>query len=123
MSEQNYEMSGTVKKIGDVQSFPSGFSKREIVITVGGKYPQDIMFEAIKDRGDLLDKFVDGDDVTISFNIAGRESNGRYYNTLKLWKIKLEHGAATTTTSAPTGAPPAQPTVESEKIEDDSLPF
>ena len=29
----SYEYTGTVKKIGEVQTFPSGFSKREIVVT------------------------------------------------------------------------------------------
>ena len=41
-----YEMTGTVKVIMEAQTFQSGFSKREFVLTVeDGKYPQDIAFD------------------------------------------------------------------------------
>ena len=50
-----YEFVGTVKKIGDVQTFASGFSKRELVVTSEGeRFPQDVMFEFLKEKADLL---------------------------------------------------------------------
>ena len=38
-------------RIGEVQSFPSGFTKREFVVTTAAdKYPQDLKFEIVKDE-------------------------------------------------------------------------
>jgi hypothetical protein len=83
-----YEMTGTIKVIMEPQTFQSGFSKREFVLTVeDGKYPQDIAFECVKDRMALLDGISTGDAVTVSFDIRGREYNGRYFNNLNAWKI------------------------------------
>ncbi len=41
---------GTIKVIEDLKTFPSGFMKREFVITTNDKYPQDIKFEVTKDK-------------------------------------------------------------------------
>ena len=41
---------GTIKVIEDLKTFPSGFTKREFVITTNDKYPQDIKFEVTKDK-------------------------------------------------------------------------
>lgn len=88
-----YEMKGTVKVIGEVQTFGSSFTKREIVITTSDdKYPQDIRMDAIKDRTALLDDFKVGDPVKVSFDIRGREYNGRYFVDLSVWKIEAAGG-------------------------------
>ena len=36
------ELQGTVKKITDIQTFASGFQKREMVLTTEEQYPQPI---------------------------------------------------------------------------------
>ena len=75
-----YEFVGTVKKIGDVQTFASGFSKRELVVTSEGeRFPQDVMFEFLKEKADLLAPLSEADRVKVSFDIGGREYNGRYF--------------------------------------------
>ena len=95
-----YETSGKLKWIGDVQSFPSGFTKREFVVTTAtDKYPQDLKFEIVKDKCALLDPFEVGQDVDVSFDIRGNEYNGKYFVNLSCWKIQVA-GAA--------GVPPAQ---------------
>ena len=88
-----YELTGKIKVIQEEQSFPSGFSKREMVVTVeDGNYPQDINLEFVKDKARLLDDLQLGDEVTVSFDIRGREHNGRYYNNLQGWKIRSADG-------------------------------
>ena len=83
-----FELTGTIKVIMDTQTFNSGFSKREFVVTSeDGKFPQDICFECVKDKISLLDSFSAGSKVTVSFDIRGREYNGRYFNNLNAWKI------------------------------------
>lgn len=91
----SYELSGTVKVIQQPQTFSSGFSKRELVVTVqDGNYPQDINLEFVKDKADLLDSLAVGDAVKVWFDIRGREHNGRYYNNLSAWKVENLSGAA-----------------------------
>ena len=85
---QKYELPGKIKLIGDVQSFPSGFTKREFVVTTADeKYPQDIKLEAVKDDCAKLDKYEPGDDITVHFNLRGNEYNGKYYVSLAAWKF------------------------------------
>ena len=92
-----YEASGTIKLINDIQSFASGFTKREFVVTTGDKYPQDLKFEVVKDKCAMLDAFEPGQAVQVSFDIRGNEYNGKYFVNLSAWKIQ----------GAGEGAPPA----------------
>ena len=84
-----YELTGKVKLIQDPQTFNSGFTKREMVVTVEeGKYPQDINIEFVQDNVSLLDTVQPGQQITVIFDIRGREYNGRYFNNLVGWKIQ-----------------------------------
>lgn len=88
-----YEASGKIKMIGDIQSFASGFTKREFVVTTAhDKYPQDIKFDLVKDKCSVLDSFKPGDDVQVSFDVRGREYNGKYYVDLACWKLQAAGG-------------------------------
>lgn len=82
-----YEALGKIKLIDDVQTFNGGFTKREFVITVESKFPQDIKFEVVKDKCSLLDQFKVGQEVTVNFDIRGNEYNGKHYVNLNAWKI------------------------------------
>lgn len=83
-----YEMVGTVKVVMDEMTFPSGFSKREFVVTSeGDRFPQDIKFECLKERASLLDNVKAGQRVNVTFDIQGREYNGKYFVNLVAWKI------------------------------------
>ena len=90
-----YELSGKVKLIKDTEQFSSGFTKREMVVTVAdGNYPQDINLEFLKDKTSLLDSVSVGQEVTVSFDIRGREYNGRYFNNLVGWKVQASGESA-----------------------------
>ncbi len=83
-----YDLTGKVKLIQAVQTFDSGFTKREMVVIVqDGKYPQEINLEFVQDKVGLLDNLQVGQEVTVTFDIRGREYNGRYFNNLQGWKI------------------------------------
>jgi len=85
----SYELTGTVKEIFDEQTFSSGFNKRAFVVTSDdGKFPQDIQFECLKERVEMVSKLSKGDKVTVSFDINGREWNGKYFVNLVAWKIE-----------------------------------
>ena len=50
----NYTVSGTVKCIFETHTFPSGFTKRELIVTTAeDRYPQDIKFTFVKEKGEI----------------------------------------------------------------------
>jgi len=83
-----YDLTGKIKLIQQAKTFDSGFTKREMVVIVeDGKYPQEINVEFVQDKISLLDSLQVGQEVTVTFDIRGREYNGRYFNNLQGWKI------------------------------------
>jgi hypothetical protein len=117
-----YEASGKIKLINDTQSFPSGFTKREFVVTTShDKYPQDLKFEIVKDKCPLLDAFQPGQQVQVSFDIRGNEYNGKYFVNLSCWKIQAADGGAPASPPAAAGEP-ALDDLRNEEDYDD-VPF
>ena len=117
-----YELTGTVKHIMDQQTFPSGFTKREFVVTSEDRFPQDIKFECVKERCALLDGVSVGDRVTVAFDVRGREYNDRYFVDLSAWKI----GPAGDAGDAGGGFPPADdgfPIDDEEPMTDPDVGF
>jgi hypothetical protein len=106
-------LSGTIKLIDQTQSFPSGFQKREFVITTAEQYPQDVKFEVVKDKCATLDKYAVGQSVAVSFNVRGNCYLDKHYVSLQAWKI--EAGAS----DAPVAPPVADPIGDG----DEPLPF
>ena len=119
----SYELSGKIKLIQDAQTFSSGFTKREMVVTVEeGNYPQDINLEFLKDKISLLDNLSVGQQVTVGFDIRGREYNGRYFNNLVGWRIQGD--AAAVGDDYHQSAPPADQFDSSPFDQgDDDIPF
>jgi len=100
-----YEATGKIKVIFDTQTFPSGFTKREFVVTIGdSQYPQDVKFELIKDKCSWLDNFQQDQEVTVSFDIRGNEFKGKYYVNLNCWKILAAGSGQAPQNQAPANA-------------------
>ena len=97
-----YQLEGSVKLISAPQTFQSGFTKREFVVTTDDQYPQDIKFECVKDKCALLDAVNQGQRVKVSFQIRGNEYQGRYFVNLQAYKVE---GGAHTDRPAPSEAP------------------
>lgn len=123
-----YEAIGKIKLISDTQTFPSGFSKREFVVTTAdGKYPQDLKFEVVKDKCSVLDGYQEGSDVKVSFDIRGNEYNGKYYVNLSCWKLEGGAGGGSRSDEhsqeAPEGEPSAEDLRKQDDFDDDAIPF
>lgn len=125
------ELQGIIKKLGEVQTFPSGFQKREMVLVTEEQYPQPISIEFLKEKGDLLNPLKEGDKVKVSINIGGREwtspqGDVKYFNSITGWKIEnIESGGGfepTQATPSSSASTPAQGGNVFEEDEDD-LPF
>ena len=90
-----FEITGTVKKIFEEQTFGSGFNKREFVLTIeSGKFPQDIKFECVKDKVALVAGLTPGEKAKVFFDLRGREWKETYFVNLNCWKIESLGGAA-----------------------------
>ena len=123
-----YEASGKIKLISNTQNFPSGFSKREFVVTTAdSKYPQDLKFEVVKDKCSLLDSYKEGQDVVVNFDIRGNEFNGKYYVNLSCWKLSGGSGGGGGGDEYNQEAPVAEPSAEDlrkeDDFDDDDIPF
>ena len=87
------ELQGIVKKIGETQTFASGFQKRELVILTEEQYPQPILIEFLQDKIDLLQNVKEGESVKIGINIRGREWTNpqgevKYFNSITGWRLE-----------------------------------
>ena len=84
------EVIGILKVKNDTQVVSAKFKKREFVLTTehGTNYPQQVTFVLTQDKVDILDNFEIGDELTVYFNLRGREQNGKYFNTLEAWRIQ-----------------------------------
>ena len=113
------QTTGRIKEIKETQVITDSFSKREFIITdESSQYPQIILFQFTQDRCDLLNAFAVGQEITINFNLRGREwtsltGDVRVFNTLEAWRIEAK-------ASAPQQQAPA-PQVETGNA--DNLPF
>ena len=87
-----YQLEGTIKLINPAQTFPSGFVKREFVVTTDDQYPQDIKLELTKEKCALADGLSQGQRVSVSFRIRGNEYQGKYYVNLQAYKIDAGAG-------------------------------
>ena len=123
-----FEVKGTLKKLFDQQDFPSGFYKRDFVITTMEQYPQDIKFSALKEKSEQPGQFSEGDVLNVKFDLRGREYNGQYYVDLNAWRIErgdqtagAEAGQPAAVSAAP--MPPVPPMPATAPADDDDLPF
>lgn len=118
-----YEITGTIKKIFDTQTFSSGFFKREFVVTTEDRFPQDIKLDCLKEKAEQLEKFKEGERVKVSFDIRGREYNGRYFTDLSAWKIEPHSESGTPASSPEKGADDFTPEDTTDYSDEDNIPF
>ena len=88
------QVNGKIKLIRETQTIgSSGFRKRELILTTEEQYPHQLSIEFVQDKCELLNNFSQGQDVTISINLRGREwinpeGEAKYFNSIQGWKIE-----------------------------------
>ena len=116
-----YDLTGKIKLIQEAKTFDSGFTKQEMVVIVeDGKYPQEINIEFVQDKIGLLDNLQAGEEVTVTFDIRGREYNGRYFNNLQGWKIVTSRAESAIPAEGPSAAHSHAP---GNDFDDGDIPF
>jgi hypothetical protein len=133
MAETNFVVSGMLKVLFEAETKSDKFKTRNFVIETEGQYPQLVQFQAVNDRCDILDNFMEGQLIEVSFDLRGREWNGKYITNLNAWKIQSAlnpvqqtklpaPGATRATQPKPQPANDPFPTYKGAGGEDD-LPF
>jgi single-strand DNA-binding protein len=120
-----FEITGTVKKVFEEQTFGSGFNKREFVLTIeSGRFPQDIKFECVKDKVALVAALKPAQKVKVSFDLRGREWKESYFVNLNAWKLEVLGGDEAAQGGAPEDDGAPLPEAPGETVQgDDDVPF
>jgi len=95
------------------------WKKREYVLETQETYPKKVHFDFFGERADQYPLSV-GDDVNLSFDIESREYNGRWYTSIRGWKVEKTAAGATAAAPAPADD---YPPIPEPKNDNDDLPF
>lgn len=64
----------------------NSWKKQEYVLETNDQYPKKVCFDLFGDKADQYRAEI-GDDVVLSFDIESREYNGRWYTSIRGWKL------------------------------------
>ena len=126
---QYFDYTGVVEEVLPVQSFSSGFTKRDLILgdenNATSKYPSYVKFTFKKDNCSLLDNVKPKDKVKVHFVIDGRKWEGvkgvQYFVDLTALKIDVENGDGTSNEPMPTPAEPDDIPASADDLDD--MPF
>jgi hypothetical protein len=125
-----FEVEGKLHRLFPTEQKSASFQAREFVLEVpDGNYPQLIKFQAVQDRCAMLDNYNEGDRIKVSFDLRGREWNGKYLTNLNAWRIEMagEAGSAAAPQAGAEERFPTDPFPESTNTPPpanmDDLPF
>ena len=130
----NLELEGRITQKLAVQSGQGArgaWARQDFVVEyMDGSFPTSACFSAWgQDKVNDLARYQVGDTVKVSFNVKGREYNGRWYNDLRVWKLSAPGQAAPAAApyQAPVAAGPVAPAPSIEDMpadfSDEDLPF
>lgn len=90
------------------------WKSQDYVLETDRQYPKKVCFNLF---GDSIDKFNVGidDEIKVSYDIESREYNGRWFTTIRAWKVEKEAGV--------TGQAPVVNNVPTTPASDSDLPF
>ena len=111
---QFYDYTGVVEEVGQVQSFASGFTKRDVIVgndvDSQSRYPNPVKFTFKKEKCSLLDGVSKGQRVKINFVIDGRKWDGprgtQYFVDLTGMKIEVMNADGSSSEPVPVPADP-----------------
>ena len=112
-------------KSGVSQRTGEQWQSREYVIETQEQYPKKICFEVF--GIDKLKEFNirDNDLIKVHFDISAREYKGKWYNSIRAWKVEHVNPDATVVgaTSTPAAATAPQARAPAAHASDEDLPF
>lgn len=125
---QFYDYTGVVEEVLPVQTFASGFTKRDLIVgndvDSPSKYPNPVKFSFKKDNCSLLDGITKGKRVKVHFVIDGRRWEGpkgvQYFVDLTGLKIEVQNEDGTSSEPIPL---PADADAAMDVGDLDEMPF
>ncbi|MEM8499849.1 MAG: DUF3127 domain-containing protein [Pseudomonadota bacterium] len=85
-----YKATGRLHKIFDTEPKSASFSVRDFVIEIADdKFPQMVKFQLTQEKCALIDDYSEGDEISVNFDLRGREWNDKYFTNLSAWRIEL----------------------------------
>lgn len=97
--------------------------KKCFVLDSGGQYAKKVAFEAWGDKAQQVEPLILGTELSVEYEPESREYNGKWYTTLKAWKLTVT-GAAVGVVPPPVNeyrAPVER--IPVTPAEEDDLPF
>lgn len=90
----SFSFKGTVKSVGEVEQFNSGFQKCTVVFEEDDNgYTNDMAVDFVKDKADAaVKKFTEGETYEVHCNVRSREHNGKYFTGLTGYKWNEVNG-------------------------------
>ncbi|MBN2668992.1 MAG: DUF3127 domain-containing protein [Bacteroidales bacterium] len=83
------ELTGKLIEKFDEQAISGSFKKREFVVeTNENNFTEQIKFELVQDRTDIIDPYQIGETVKVSFNLKGRKWNDKYFVNVQAWRVE-----------------------------------
>jgi single-strand DNA-binding protein len=107
-----YEIEGILHKKFDIESKSGTFQTREFVITTEGTYPQFVKFRLTQDKCSVIDAYNEGEKVKVSFDLRGREWQGKYFTNLNAWRVDKSASVSPEISAAAASLPPTPPSFE-----------
>ncbi len=125
---QFYDYTGVVEEVMPIQTFSSGFTKRDLIVgndvDSTSKYPNPVKFSFKKDNCSLLDSVKKGQRVKVHFVVDGRKWDGpkgiQYFVDLTALKLEVLNGDGSSTEPVPE---PAEPDFPADANDVDDMPF
>ena len=98
----SFELEGVIERIGDVQQKSEKFSLREFAVKYtktwttkdGEQGSKDVLigFQCTGRTMESLDRVKVGDNVTVKFDLEGRDYNGRVLTNVNAWYVAAKSG-------------------------------
>lgn len=89
----SFEVKGKLLVKYNTQQVTERFKKREFVVEIpSGNFAEQVKFQLTQDKCDLLDRFKEGDELTVYFNLKGKpytkDGVTTYFNNLDAWRLE-----------------------------------
>lgn len=116
-----FEIEGILHKKFEVENKSASFQTREFVISTDGTYPQYVKFQLTQDKCGIVDAMNEGEKIKVSFDLRGREWQGKYFTNLNAWKVE-KVGVTNPMVQGSNGSYAAPPIFEENNSIDGGLP-
>lgn len=120
------KISGTIKLISNPTSGTSKagkeWHKQEFVVSLdgGGNYPDEMVIAAFGDKIEIVEGFTVGQHVDLLVDVRAQEFNGRFFNSINLYRMDSEAQPQTAQTAV---AQPQASDLDFNEPQSDGLPF